>query len=125
MASSKRKRPAKKSSAKKSTKAKRGARSRSKPAAGKRYALRLYVTGITPKSMRAIENVKTICEEHLKGRYDLTIVDIYQQPSLARGEQIIAAPTLVKRLPDPLRRLVGDLSKKERVLMGLDIHEQS
>ena len=86
-----------------------------------RYVLRLYVTGITANSVRAIENMKSICEEYLKGRYDLEIIDIYKRPSLAKGEQIVAAPTLVKKLPLPLRRLVGDLSQKDRVLLGLDI----
>jgi circadian clock protein KaiB len=85
------------------------------------YLLRLYVTGMTPRSARAIENIRTICEEFLKGRYELEIVDIYQHPNLAQGEQIIAAPTLIKKLPAPLRRLVGDLSDKERVLLGLDL----
>ncbi len=85
------------------------------------YVLRLYITGMTPRSTRAIENIKAICEEHLKGRYELEIIDIYQRPSLAQGEQIIAAPTLIKKLPLPLRRLVGDLSDTERVLLGLDL----
>ncbi len=85
------------------------------------YVLRLYVTGMTARSVRAIENLKSICEEYLQGRYDLEIVDIYQHPVLMRGEQIIAAPTLVKRLPEPLRRLVGDMSDKDRVLLGLDL----
>jgi circadian clock protein KaiB len=91
-----------------------------KPSA-ERYVLRLYVTGMTPRSTRAVENVRTICEEHLHGRYDLEVVDIYQQPTLAKGEQIIAAPTLVKKLPLPLRRVIGDLSSRERVLVGLDL----
>ena len=85
------------------------------------YVLRLYVTGITPNSVRAIENMKAICEEYLQGRYDFEIIDVYKHPSLAKGEQILAAPTLVKKLPLPLRRLVGDLSQKDRVLLGLDI----
>ena len=85
-----------------------------------RYVLRLYVTGITPQSTRAIQNIKQICEEHLHGRYDLEVVDIYQQPALAKGEQIIAAPTLIKKLPLPLRRVIGDLSHTEKVLLGLD-----
>ncbi len=85
------------------------------------YKLRLYVTGMTPQSTRAIQNIQRICEEHLKGRYELEVVDIYQQPTLAQGEQIIAAPTLVKNLPLPLRRLIGDLSSTERVLLGLDL----
>jgi circadian clock protein KaiB len=85
------------------------------------YVLRLYITGMTPRSTRAIENIRAVCEEHLKGRYELEIIDIYQHPNLAKGEQIIAAPTLIKKLPVPLRRMVGDLSNKERVLLGLDL----
>ncbi len=91
----------------------------------RRYVLRLYVTGTTPASRRAILHVREICEEHLKGRYDLEVVDIYQLPSLARDEQIIAAPTLVKALPLPLRRLIGDLSNTDRVLFGMDLRERS
>jgi circadian clock protein KaiB len=86
-----------------------------------RYVLRLYVTGQTPRSLRAIENIKRICEEHLSGRYDLEVVDIYQRPSLAVGERIIAAPTLVKSLPAPILRFVGDLSNTEKILFGLDL----
>jgi circadian clock protein KaiB len=86
-----------------------------------RYVLRLYVTGSTPRSARAIQNIRALCEEHLEGRYDLEVIDIYQQPVLARGEQIIAAPTLIKKLPAPLRKMVGDLSDTDRVLMGLDL----
>lgn len=86
-----------------------------------RYVLRLYITGITPNSVRAIENMKAVCEEYLQGRYDLEIIDVFKQPSLAKGEQIVAAPTLIKKLPLPLRRLVGDLSQKDRVLFGLDL----
>ena len=88
---------------------------------GPSYALRLYVAGMTPRSARAITNIKTICEELLKGRYSLQVIDIYQQPVLAKGEQIIAVPTLIKRLPLPLRRIIGDLSDRERVLIGLDL----
>lgn len=86
-----------------------------------RYALTLYVTGMTPRSTRAIENVRAICEEYLQGRYDLEVVDVYQQPDLARSAQIVAAPTLIKKLPLPLRRVIGDMSSKDRVLVGLDI----
>lgn len=86
-----------------------------------RYLLRLYISGMTPSATRAIENIRRICEEHLQGRYDLEIVDIYQQPALAKGAQILAAPTLIKKLPLPLRRLIGDMSNKERVLVGLDL----
>lgn len=83
--------------------------------------LRLYVAGTTSQSTRAILNMQHICEEHLKGRYQLEVIDIYQRPQLAKDEQIIAVPTLVKKLPMPLRRLIGDLSDSERVLVGLDL----
>ncbi len=86
-----------------------------------RYVLRLYITGMTPRSTRAVENVRAICEQHLHGRYELEIIDIYQQPTLAKGEQIIAAPTLIKKLPLPLRRVIGDMSSTERLLLGLDL----
>ena len=85
------------------------------------YLLRLYVTGATPKSLQAIANIKRICEEHLKGRYSLEVVDVYQQPVLAKGEQIIAAPTLIKYLPTPLRRFIGDMANTDRILLGLDL----
>ncbi len=90
-------------------------------ASDERYVLRLYVTGQTPRSLRAIQNIRRICEEHLRGRYDLEVIDIYQRPSLAMGEKIIAAPTLVKSLPAPIRRFVGDLSDSEKILFGLDL----
>jgi circadian clock protein KaiB len=86
-----------------------------------RYVLRLYVTGLTPRSMAAIEATKRTCEEYLQGRYDLEVIDLSKHPALAEGEQIVAAPTLVKQLPKPLRRLVGDLSDQDRVLLGLDL----
>ena len=89
------------------------------------YTLRLYVTGATSQSLRAIANVKKICEEYLKGRYELEVVDLYQQPQLAQGEQIIAAPTLIKKLPLPLRRIIGDMSTTERVLAGLDLQKKT
>ena len=92
-----------------------------KKVAQEKYCLRLYVTGTTPKSLRAITNIKRICEVHLKGRYSLEVIDIYQQPVLAKGEQIIAAPTLIKRLPLPLRRFIGDMTDSERILIGLDL----
>jgi len=85
------------------------------------YLLRLYVTGMTARSRRAVENVRKICEAHLQGRYELEIIDVYQQPVLAKGDQIIAAPTLIKKLPLPLRRIIGDMSSTERVLLGLDL----
>jgi len=86
-----------------------------------KYVLRLYVSGSTPKSALAVENIKRVCEQYLKGRYDLEVIDIYQQARLARDEQIVAAPTLIKRLPLPLRRLIGDLSNENKVLFGLDL----
>jgi len=86
-----------------------------------KYVLRLYVTGMTPKSTRAITNVQTLCEQYLKGDYELEVVDIYQQPKLAAGEQIIATPTLIKKLPLPLRKLIGDMSDTERFLVGIDL----
>jgi circadian clock protein KaiB len=85
------------------------------------YLLRLYVTGTTTGAVRAIERVRAICEQHLLGRYELEIIDIYQLPALARDQQIIATPTLVKVLPLPLRRFIGDFSKSEKVLFGLDL----
>lgn len=88
------------------------------------YVLRLYITGMTPNSTRAVENVKKICEEYLAGRYELEVIDIYQQPSLAEGEQIIAAPTLIKKLPFPLKKLIGDMSNTEKVLLGLDLRSK-
>jgi len=89
--------------------------------AAERYILRLYVTGMTPRSAQAIKNLRAICDEYLDRHYDLEVIDIYQQPALTKGEQIVAAPTLIKRLPLPMRRLVGDMSNRERVLLGLDL----
>ncbi len=86
-----------------------------------RYVLRLYVTGATPRSLQAIENIKRICEEHLQGRYLLEVVDVYQQPVLAKGQQIVAAPTLIRHLPLPLRRFIGDMANTDRILLGLDL----
>lgn len=88
---------------------------------GRKFLLRLYVTGQTPRSLKSIDNLKQFCEKHLRGRYEIEVIDIYQQPALAAEHQIIAAPTLIKRLPLPLRRLVGDLSNQDRVLSGLDL----
>jgi circadian clock protein KaiB len=86
-----------------------------------KYVLSLFVSGSTLKSAQAVENIKRICDQHLKNRYDLEVIDIYQQPNLARDEQIVAVPTLIKRLPPPLRRLIGDLSNRKKVLVGLDL----
>ena len=93
---------------------------RADKAAG-RYVLKLYVTGATARSLRAIANIKAICEQYLKGRYELEVVDIYRHPELLRSDHIVAVPTLIKKLPVPLRLLVGDLSKTEQVLEGLGL----
>ena len=89
------------------------------------YVLRLYVAGQTPKSMAAIANLKIICAEHLAGRYKLQVIDLLENPQLARGDQILAIPTLVKKLPEPVRRIIGDLSNTERVLVGLDLRSKT
>ncbi len=86
-----------------------------------RFVLRLYVSGMTVRSRQAIDNIRKLCEEHLAGRYDLEIVDIYQQPELAKDEQVIAAPTLVKKLPPPLRRVIGDMGDPGRIMVVLGI----
>lgn len=86
-----------------------------------KYLLRLYVAGNTTNSSRAIANVRRICEQHLAGRYELEVVDLYQQPVLSKGEQIVALPTLIKKLPMPLRKFIGDMSNTERILIGLDL----
>jgi len=94
-------------------------------ASDERYVLRLYVTGMTPRSTEAVASIKAICEEHLQGRYDLEVIDIYKYPKLAKDEQIIAVPTLIKKLPAPLRRFIGNLSDQDRVLLGLDLHQKA
>jgi circadian clock protein KaiB len=86
-----------------------------------KYGLRLFVSGSTPRSVRAIQNIRAICEHQLCGRYELEVVDLYQHPEFAKPEQIIATPTLVRKLPLPIRKIIGDLSDTERVLIGLDI----
>lgn len=88
-----------------------------------KYILRLYVAGKTPKSVTAFSNLKKICETHLKGKYSIEVVDLSENPQLAKTDQIIALPTLVKRLPPPVKKIIGDLSNTERVLIGLDIVE--
>ena len=85
------------------------------------FLLRLYVAGQTPKSVRAFENLKRLCEEHLADRYEIEIIDLLERPQLGRGDQILAIPTLVRRLPAPMKKIIGDLSNTERVLVGLDI----
>jgi circadian clock protein KaiB len=87
------------------------------------WELRLYVAGITPKSIEAFANLKKICEEHLAGKYHIEVVDLMESPKLARGDQILAIPTLVRRLPPPLKKIIGDLSDTERVLVGLDLRQ--
>ena len=86
-----------------------------------KYVLRLYVTGTTNRSVLALTNLKKICEEYLEGQYELEVIDLYQTPGLAKDEQIIAAPTLIKKLPLPFRSIIGDMSNKEKVLLGLDL----
>lgn len=88
---------------------------------GKKWNLRLYVAGQTPKSIIALANLKRICEEHMEGRYTIEIIDLMDNPQLARRDQIVAIPTLVRELPSPLKRIIGDLSNTERVLVGLDV----
>lgn len=86
-----------------------------------RWDLRLYVAGQTPKSVRAIDNLKRICVEHLEGMYSIEVIDLLEQPQLGEGDQILALPTLVRRLPEPIKKIIGDLSNEERVLVGLDV----
>jgi circadian clock protein KaiB len=85
------------------------------------YILKLYVAGLSSRSRRAIATIRDVCETHLQGRYALQVIDLYQQPTLAKGEQIIAAPTLIKKLPLPLRKIIGDMTNQEKVLVGLDL----
>lgn len=87
----------------------------------KRWQLRLYVAGQTPKCLTAFSNLRRICEEHLKGQYHIEVIDLLETPALARGDQILAVPTLVRKLPEPVRKIIGDLSNTERVLVGLDV----
>jgi circadian clock protein KaiB len=92
------------------------------PASGEGFwNLRLYVAGQTPKSVAALSNLKRMCEEHLAGRYEIEVIDLVKNPQLARSDQILAIPTLVRRLPEPMRKIIGDLSNEERVLVGLDV----
>jgi circadian clock protein KaiB len=85
------------------------------------YALKLYVAGQTPKAVRAFSNLRKICEEHLEGRYTIEVIDLIENPQLGRGDQILALPTLVRKLPTPIKKIIGDLSNTERVLVGLDL----
>ena len=88
----------------------------------RKIVLRLFVTGLTPRSLEAIDEVRNLCEEHLKGRYELEIVDLYKEPLAAKKDQVFAAPTLIKLLPLPIRKFVGDMTKREKILAGLDVH---
>ena len=87
----------------------------------KKYELRLYIAGNTPKSITALKNLKRYCEEHLKDQYEIEVIDLLKSPQLAEGDQILAVPTLVKKVPEPVRKIIGDLSDEEKVLVGLDI----
>jgi circadian clock protein KaiB len=98
-------------------------RARSRPTQ-KIYELRLYVAGQTPKSLAAFANLKKICEQHLAGQYNIEVIDLLKHPQLASGDQILAIPTLVRKLPEPIKKIIGDLSNTERVLVGLDLREQ-
>jgi circadian clock protein KaiB len=89
--------------------------------AGAKWELKLYVAGQTPKSLQAFANLKSICEEHLAGEYHIEVIDLLKNPQLASGDQILALPTLVRHLPEPVRKIIGDLSNTERVLVGLDL----
>ena len=88
------------------------------------YNLKLYVAGHTPKSLQAFANLKKICEEHLQGRYRIEVIDLLENPQLAKGDQILAIPTLVRKLPPPIRKIIGDLSDTERVIVGLDLRRE-
>jgi circadian clock protein KaiB len=107
----------------KTTKKKAAPRSSRKAAAeaAPKWDLRLYVAGETPRSVTALENLERICEEHLAGQYRIEVVDLLRDPKLARGDQILAVPTLVRKLPEPVRKIIGDLSNEEKVLVGLDL----
>jgi len=96
-------------------------RTAAEPSVTQIYKLRLYVAGQTPKSLLALANLKQICEEHLQGHYEIEVIDLRENPQLASGDQILAVPTLVRRLPEPIKKIIGDLSNRERVLVGLDL----
>jgi circadian clock protein KaiB len=103
---------------------KRPAKKKSVRARSKEYLLRLYVAGQTPRSVLALSNLRTICEEHLAGRYEIEVVDLLVDPTLARGDQILALPTLIRRLPPPMKKIIGDLTSAEYVLVGLDLRKR-
>jgi len=99
------------------------ARTRRRKAAPETFELRLYVAGQTPRSLAALSNLKKLCEEHLAGKYQIEVIDLFKNPQLARGDQIVAIPTLVRRLPPPLKKIIGDLSNTGRVLVGLQLRQ--
>ena len=103
------------------TKTKKAAMKKSKLPPEERWELRLYVAGKTPRCVRAFEQLKVVCEEHLKGRYSIEVIDLLENPTLAAGDQIIAIPTVVRKLPTPMKRIIGDLSNTERVVVGLNL----
>jgi circadian clock protein KaiB len=105
-------------------KTKQSTKSKTPRNAKKSWELRLYVAGQTPKSIAAFNNLKKICEEHMAGQYHIEVIDLLKEPQLASGDQILAIPTLVRKLPSPMRKIIGDLSNTERVLVGLDLREQ-
>ncbi|MEN6337428.1 MAG: circadian clock KaiB family protein [Phycisphaerales bacterium] len=108
----------------KTTKARTSPRSKASPSPAPKWDLRLYVAGQTPRSITALENLERICEEHLAGQYRIEVVDLLKDPKLARGDQILAVPTLVRKLPEPVRKIIGDLSNVDRVLVGLDLRQR-
>jgi circadian clock protein KaiB len=108
-----------------SASSKSGGKSANEKSGNERWELRLYTAGQTPKSLAAIRNLKKVCEEHLPGRYQIEVVDLLQNPRLAKDHQIIAIPTLVRKLPDPIRKIIGDLSDVDRTLVGLDLRPRS
>jgi circadian clock protein KaiB len=95
------------------------------PVNSDKWELRLYTAGQTPKSLAAIKNLKKVCEEHLAGRYEIEVIDLLKNPRLAKDDQIVAIPTLVRKLPDPVRKIIGDLSDTERALVGLQLRQQA
>jgi len=107
------------------TKSSKGtSRAASQPPESKQWELRLYIAGETPRAIAAFENLKKVCEEHLAGQYPIEVIDLLKNPQLARGDQILAVPTLVRKLPEPMRKIIGDLSNTERVLVGLDVRQR-
>ena len=99
-------------------------RKAARPARSREFLLRLYIAGQSARSAAALSNLEAICEEHLAGRFQIEVIDLFKQPQLARGDQIIAVPTLVRRLPPPMKRIIGDLSSEESVLVGLDLRSR-